>query len=321
MAILKTGYQLNGKVPKINTITLRQEFFFTYGLKIIICKKSMNLAVAKGVHDRTFTFTAYPGDPIFDIKETMNPQGNPPCKKRMDDIISFRKLLLIYRLIHSKDPIADIDTGLKRRNRELVKPLLQLFYYVQPQIRREIASTLERFFEDKRRKKENTIEAALRPIITDLVSEYGKEISASQIWAAIIGSNEIDGYYDGNRPSELQTGDFGTIYRNTITNIICDKFGAKRKHTEKGSVLIFDLEKLEKVGKSYVLETKVQLKLTEANPDGYDGSDGFSKALTTSKENHNPEITNNDGYSINISERNLNDAVNNTMEKNALLHD
>ena len=29
MAILKTGYQLNGKVPKINTNTLRQEFFFT----------------------------------------------------------------------------------------------------------------------------------------------------------------------------------------------------------------------------------------------------------------------------------------------------
>jgi hypothetical protein len=32
MAIFKTGYQLNGKVPKINTNTLRQEFFFTYGL-------------------------------------------------------------------------------------------------------------------------------------------------------------------------------------------------------------------------------------------------------------------------------------------------
>ena len=27
MAILKTGYQLNGKVPKINTNILRQEFF------------------------------------------------------------------------------------------------------------------------------------------------------------------------------------------------------------------------------------------------------------------------------------------------------
>jgi hypothetical protein len=47
MAILKTGYQLNGNVPKINMNTLRQEFFFTYGLKIIISEKSMNLTVAK----------------------------------------------------------------------------------------------------------------------------------------------------------------------------------------------------------------------------------------------------------------------------------
>ena len=28
-----------------------------------------------------------------------------------------------------KDPIVDIDTSLRRLNRELVKPLLQLFYY------------------------------------------------------------------------------------------------------------------------------------------------------------------------------------------------
>lgn len=27
--------------------------------------------------------------------------------------------------------------------------------------------------------------------------------------------------------------DYDTIYRNTITNIICDKFGAKRKYKEK----------------------------------------------------------------------------------------
>ena len=76
MAILKTGYQLNGKVPKINTNTLRQEFFFTYGLKVIISERSMSLTEAKGVYDRTFSFTAYTGDPKFDIKETLNPQGN-----------------------------------------------------------------------------------------------------------------------------------------------------------------------------------------------------------------------------------------------------
>ena len=122
MAILKTGYQLNGKVPKINTNTLRQEFFFTYGLKVIISERSMSLTEAKGVYDRTFSFTAYAGDPKFDIKETLNPQANAACQGRLDRLRSFRKLMLIYRLVHFKDPVQDIETGLKRRNRELCKP-------------------------------------------------------------------------------------------------------------------------------------------------------------------------------------------------------
>ena len=213
MAILKTGYQLNGKVPKINTNTLRQEFFFTYGLKIIISEKSMSLTEAKGVHDRTFSFTAYAGDSVFDIKETLNPQGNPACKKRLNDLLSFRKLLLIYRLVHFKDPIVDIETGLRRRNRELVKPLLQLFYSVEPEVRQEITSTLEYFLKAKQRKRENTIEAALCPIIINMVSEFGKEIPASQIWGTIIGNNGIDGYYDERRPNEFQARRF----RNDIS--------------------------------------------------------------------------------------------------------
>jgi hypothetical protein len=228
MAILKTGYQLNGKVPKINMNTYRQEFFFTYGLKIIIGEKSMNNSIAKGVLDRTFSFTAYPGDSLFDIKETWNPQGNASSKRRLDNIMYFRKLLLIYRLIHYSDPVIDIETGLRRRNRELVKPLLQLFYPVQPEVMQEITSILERFLKDKQRKKENTIEAALCLMINSLISEHGMEIPASQIWAEIIGNNAIDVYYDEKRPDKIQT-DFGTIYRNTITKIICDKFGAKKK--------------------------------------------------------------------------------------------
>jgi len=315
MAILKTGYQLTGKVPKINTNTYRQEFFFTYGLKFIIGEKSMNNTIAKGVLDRTFTFTAHPGDPPFDIKETCNHQANASCKGRFNNILSFRKLLLIYRLMHYNDPVEDIETGLRRRNRELVKPLLQLFYQVQPQVMGEITSILEHFLKDKQRKKETTLEAALCPIINRLVSECGIEIPASQIWATITGNNGIVGSPDMTRPDKFHTEDFGTIYRNTITNIICDKFGAKKRHTDKGSVLTFDLEKLEKLTKSYESEIKIQVKLIEQNPDGYDGSDGFSKALLIPTENQNVEIANNQSNLTNISEKNHKNNVNNATEK------
>src|SRR5919108_5979848 len=96
-------------------------------------------------------------------------------------------------------------------------------------------------------RKSNLIEAALHPIIVNLVSIHGsKELYASQIWSSIIGN--IEGKYDeDNKPNEFQSSDYGILYRNTITNIICDKFDADKNHTKNGSLLTFDLEKLVKV--------------------------------------------------------------------------
>jgi hypothetical protein len=108
MAILKTGYQINGKVPKINTNTLKQEFFHTYGIKWIIGERSMGLNEAKGVYDRTLAYTTYAGDPQCDIKETLNPQGNPSCKAKLNQLLQFRNLMLLYRMIHFDDLLPDI---------------------------------------------------------------------------------------------------------------------------------------------------------------------------------------------------------------------
>ena len=133
----------------------------------------MSLTEAKGVYDRTFSFTAYAGDPKFDIKETLNPQGNVACQSRLDQLRAFRKLMLIYRLVHFNDQVPDIDTGLKRRNRELCKPILQLFHDSRMETQTEIKSMLEHFLAIKKHRKENTIEVALFPLIINLVSEYG----------------------------------------------------------------------------------------------------------------------------------------------------
>ncbi|MFZ0696044.1 MAG: hypothetical protein WAM88_02770, partial [Nitrososphaeraceae archaeon] len=48
--------------------------------------------------------------------------------KQYDRLISFRKLMLVYRLIHFKDQIPDIDINVQRRNKELCKPYIQLSY-------------------------------------------------------------------------------------------------------------------------------------------------------------------------------------------------
>lgn len=125
----------------------------------------------------------------------LNPQGNVACQNRLDRLRSFRKLMLIYRLIHFNDSVQDINTGLKRRNRELSKPILQLFYSCKHEIQTEIKSMLEHFLAIKKHRKENTIEVALYSLITNLVAECGTEIFASAIWDRITAGKLI-GHYD-----------------------------------------------------------------------------------------------------------------------------
>ena len=69
MSTLKTGYDLNGRVPRINMNTGNQEFFFSYGLKLIIAERSPNQNIAKGVLDRTLSIKCFKGSPRRDIKE------------------------------------------------------------------------------------------------------------------------------------------------------------------------------------------------------------------------------------------------------------
>ena len=130
MAVLKTGYSYYGSVPKINQFTSKQEFFFTYCPKIIVSERSLNQSIAKGVNSRTFPINCIKGSTKNDIKEVLNPTntGGPENKKLLKEIMQFRKLLLVYRLRHFKDPIPDLDIGVEGRDKELVKHSIQLFY-------------------------------------------------------------------------------------------------------------------------------------------------------------------------------------------------
>ena len=250
----------------MNMNIIKQEFFYTYCFKIIIAEKSPDQRNAKGVLDRTFVFTSYKGKPRYDIKEVLNPAGDERRQEFLDELTDFRKLMLIYRLIHFKDAIADIDIEVDGRDKELCKPIIQLFYNTS--VQKEIEAALQKFLDLKNQRKENAIEAALFPIIINSVSVCGREVYASQIWKMITGGTIIQGEYDPRKSNEYQTSDYGTIYRNTITNIICDKFGAERKRKNNGTVLIFDTEKLLRVGSAYNQRSSIQTKLSEYEDNG-----------------------------------------------------
>ena len=98
--------------------------------------------------------------------------------------------MLIYMLIHFQDPILDIDIGLDGRDKELCKPLLQLFNETKSHA--EIRSALKEFLDAKNQKKSNLIEAALHPIIVNLVSTLGEKVYSSSIWNRI-KAGDIEG--------------------------------------------------------------------------------------------------------------------------------
>jgi hypothetical protein len=97
MSILKSGYQFNARVSKINMNDEVQQWFYPYCLKFIIAERSPNQNDARGVLDRTFSYTTYKGRPQHDIKEVLNPSGSERRQKLLDELVDFRKLMLLYR--------------------------------------------------------------------------------------------------------------------------------------------------------------------------------------------------------------------------------
>lgn len=281
MNILKSGNDFTKRVQKTNTNSWKQEYFYTYCLKIIIAEKSPSRLKAKGLLDRMLVFTVYPGSPQLDIKEVVNPQGDPNRTREYNRLISFRKLMLIYRLIHFKDPIPDIDINIQRRNKELCKPSIQLFYGTP--VQEKLEQTFQIFLDIKNSKRARSLEAILIPVIIKMIEEEGKEISSKRIWEFI--QENIQGeLYSSN---EYHIADY-VLYRSTVTKLLEDKFGAEPpKHTKKGNVVVFNLDKLRKIQKSYDIDVDIKTTLKsfpKEDGEGDEGSEGYWQNATPSND-------------------------------------
>jgi hypothetical protein len=100
--------------------------------------------------------------------------------------------MLIYRLVNYKDIITEIHIGIKRRNKELCKSYIQLFY--GSNVQQEIEDTLQKFLYSKNNRKSTSQESVLLPIVMDLISSGNLTISVSAIWYKI--TNTLEGRED-----------------------------------------------------------------------------------------------------------------------------
>jgi hypothetical protein len=138
---------------------------------------------------------------------------------------------------------------------------------VGSQSQREIEQTLEKFLQLKSERKATSIENALLPLIINLTTDEGNPVLVSRIWEKI--TSEIQGQLYGD---EFHSEDYGILYRNSITKLLHDKFGAERERLSGKRALLFDCDKLQKVQNSYNVEIKIKTTLKTVQ-DGYDSSD------------------------------------------------
>lgn len=268
LSILKEGYQARAKVPKTNPSTFKQEWFYCYGFKIRIAEESLRGNITKGVIDRSFQIKAIRGKPRYDIKEVLQPANRiERLGKLHNDMLSLRKLLLCYRLIHFEDELNDVEIGLDNRDKELCKPLLQLFYGSRSYV--EVKTAVMSFLTKKNKRKRNTsMDPVLFEIVINLINRKKTlQLSVSDIWEVMVnglpeitydddgriaesGIAQIPGVYNSSKPNEYQTYDFDTIYRSTFTKTL-EGFGAEHGRTKDKRFLVFDPDKLVKVGKQF----------------------------------------------------------------------
>lgn len=278
MGILKTGYQNGKRVQRINNWG-QQEHFHTFGLKVMLAERSPNPSVAKGVLDRTFIITNYKGRPELDIKEIKNPK-NPKHLKIFNELDFLRKTLLIKRLINYGNDIVDIDTGLEGRDKELCKPILQLFW--KTTMLNKIEKLFEILLDEKNKAKANSLERDLLDVVVDLLNVYPNgRIPFTVIWTTL--RDKVNGHEHPYKSNEMETEMHGTIYKRFISNLLRDRFGATNPNTRNAKFreLVFNIEEIKRYQADYSKETantKISCKIVDLS-DYSDPSDNYNQNL------------------------------------------
>lgn len=176
---------------------------------------------------------------------------------------------------------------------------MQLFYTIgaSEENLRELQETFQYFLDTKNKRKGQTLEAVIYPIILDVVAKHGERISSTELWHLIVES--LDGEVDLNNSNTFYSLEYGKQYRNTITGMICDKFGAEPEHTREGYILRFNPDHLRKIEKIY---TSGEIKI-----EPIDECEQVNTVNTVYKE---PLLS--DSVELNDSYRNIDDKKDNS---------
>jgi len=167
---------------------------------------------------------------------------------------------------------------LEGRDKELCKPMLQLFYNTRTQ--KKIERIFEILLDEKNNRKANSLERDILEVIVSLFKIYNDGIVPFiDIWIQL--KDKTNGSINEFKQHEMETEVYGTIYKTTLARMLRDKFGAKDPRTRNSNtrVLEFDIDKIKNQLENYRKETPTRISCYQKVSDSNDSNDSNRKDL------------------------------------------
>jgi hypothetical protein len=267
MAVLKNGNIQGCPVARIDTsFGRKQQKFNTYCWKAFAAERFLDPVNAKGLIQRCIELQCYAGDPKYDIAEVTDSTGAEEFQELRDELNETRNTLLIARLLHFHEKIPDVKLNIKRREKQLFKPIFRIFQNAKTLD--ELLPVISNYVTHKREANLSTLHAFLYRVVRDMIkSRKTPQLESGFIWEYI--KSNLQGADAPGKALSYDTSEFGTITQKEIIQTLEHVFGAKTKKNHGIRKLDFDISKLQRLGKVYDLATNVKVVR--------DGDDSFEQ--------------------------------------------
>jgi hypothetical protein len=231
--------------------------YFTFGWKALAAERLPDSITAKGFMDRTIPMPCTYGYPEYDITEVSNPMGEQKFIELLQELENTRNILLIYRLLHHDSKFPDIPLNIIAREKQLFKPILRIFNGTETQ--KELEEVISNYINERRAANVDSQHAFVFRTVVDLIKEKDShELTSRDIWDEII---KVPGefMYKGN--TKYQTVEYGTLSQKLVANICIQVLGAKPSRDKSKRKLVFNPDKLDRLGELFNLT--LQVKVTD----------------------------------------------------------
>ena len=296
LRITKVGYDNVGAVPRTlegNTSNRFERWFNPFCFKIYAAEDPPDDKKLEGFNDRSFKHLTIAGKPTIYAKKLSEDSDSKDYNEVKARIDFLRKLTLVFRLIHHKDIIEEVDTNLQNRALELTEPQLRLFSSDRlaskdkKVLKEEVAPVLSYCLRERNMLTKKTREALVYQALDNLLPNQKKEM--------LLDSDDTSRAYKKlaiheiyNKARELAEGtlnigedgkehsfyslEYGKMSEREISKICKYKFHGTDDIIGTGSdkrrALRLDESKVDSIGKAFNAVTEIEVKPKAADTEG-----------------------------------------------------